>query len=153
MTEGSAKAERTDLGEAKRHVLLGFLMTGPVVGWVDVNRAGVVLPDTLKEDLHVKLNYLLDEPALELEITAAGIFATIVHMGSPFRTFVPWPALFTISTDHGIITWPEPEEPNSIAPLDESGRPDDGPIPEFVANVESSAPVPTTRRGRLKLVE
>lgn len=67
------------------------------------------LPEQVRK-ISVLLEYGWDmpNPIPDLMFDATGIFATLSFGGSPFKTFVPWEAVFAITnkaTGRGIV-WP-----------------------------------------------
>jgi hypothetical protein len=63
---------------------------------------GVVLPPQLHDLPHVMLEYELDPvvPIPDLEVTAAGVRATLSFGREPFATFIPWLAVLAMGPMH-----------------------------------------------------
>jgi stringent starvation protein B len=101
---------------------------------LDARRDGVVLPARLLADGHVKLDYGygLTPPIPDLEIDDHGIHATLSFNRVPFRTFVPWSAVYLIADfDGNGAVWQE-DIPTDLldvteAPADEPPPPDPKP--------------------------
>jgi stringent starvation protein B len=98
----------------------------------------VRLPEHVRK-ISVLLEYGWDmpNPIPDLMFDATGIFATLSFGGSPFKTFVPWDAVFAITdkaTGHGIV-WPSE-------------------IPEGLLEDRKAAPPPPAKKpSHLRLVQ
>jgi hypothetical protein len=84
------------------------------VAWVyvhlDPRREGVVLPDFLRQDPRVVLQYgyNMPVPIYDLKVDEQGISATLSFRRVPQPTFIPWAAVFAMTDgeQHGFI-WQE----------------------------------------------
>src|SRR5215468_7053901 len=85
---------------AKKDRLLCALRHGMAMIHLDARRPGVVVPDTLRSEAHLRLNisYRFEPP--DLSVGDWGIRSTLSFSGKRFTVAVPWPALFAI-TSHG----------------------------------------------------
>ncbi len=88
---------------SKREVMLALLERAEARVHLDARRAGVVLPDRLRGDGHVRLDYGygLQPPIPDLLIDDEGIHATLSFSRVPFATFVPWSAVYLIADFDG----------------------------------------------------
>lgn len=124
-------------------------------GWLEVyfnpRVEGVLVPEHIKGLDHVKFDYgtSMPVPIEDLDIGDLGISATLSFNRTPFKTFLPWDAVFTMQastpTLMGGAAWPmsipdsvhkklEPEE--AVEPAGESQA------------AVVGAPVPTPKRER-----
>ena len=64
---------------------------------LDARRPGVLVPSSLKQEAHLRLNvsYRFDPP--DLTVGDWGIRCTLSFSGTRFRVAVPWSALFAIT--------------------------------------------------------
>jgi len=170
-------------GPEKKARLLAALDKGMVMIHLDARRPGVLVPTTLHNEAHLRLNlsYRFDPP--DLTVGEWGIRSTLSFSGSRFTVAVPWSALFAITSHVTKEFWmypddmpaeliqqtmvtakvpqPEPvaEQPASPverprAVLREVARQE--PREEPAAAVESEGPKddpPPPRRGHLRLVK
>jgi hypothetical protein len=84
---------------------------------LDARRQGVRLPDRLRGDGHVRLDYGygLTPPIPDLEIGEEGIKATLSFSRQPFETFVPWSAVYLIADyDGNGAVWQEDIPPDLL---------------------------------------
>jgi hypothetical protein len=70
---------------------------------LDARRDGVVLPERLLADGHVRLDYgyHFAPPIPDLMVDDDGIHATLSFNRLPFQTFVPWSAVYLIADFDG----------------------------------------------------
>jgi stringent starvation protein B len=78
---------------------------------LDPRRTGVIVPAELKSSPRVVLEYGLNMPIPipDLDIREDGISATLSFHEKPFKTWVPWTAVFAITDpeqEHGRV-WKE----------------------------------------------
>lgn len=92
----------------KRSFFERFLLVGWPMLHVDVEKAGVVLPDMVPKRFSrglgiVNLQYGRDMPLPinDLEISDEGVKVTLSFNGESSLTFVPWTAVFAITVDDG----------------------------------------------------
>ena len=81
----------------KKERLLSALEHGMVMVHLDARRPGVLVPSSLKQEAHLRLNvsYRFDPP--DLTVGDWGIRCTLSFSGTRFRVAVPWSALFAIT--------------------------------------------------------
>jgi stringent starvation protein B len=77
--------------------LLSALEQGMVMIHLDARRPGVLVPPSLKQEAHLRLNvsYRFDPP--DLTVGDWGIRCTLSFSGTRFRVAIPWSALFAIT--------------------------------------------------------
>jgi hypothetical protein len=88
---------------SKREVMQALLERAEARVHLDARRDGVMLPDRLRGDGHVRLDYGygFQPPIPDLVIDDDGIHATLSFNRVPFRTFVPWTAIYLIADFDG----------------------------------------------------
>jgi len=88
---------------SKREVMQALLERAEARVHLDARRDGVQLPDRLRGDGHVRLDYGygFQPPIPDLSIDDQGIHATLSFNRVPFRTFVPWTAIYLIADFDG----------------------------------------------------
>lgn len=126
----------------KKVVLLDLLEKAWVYVALDPRKEGVLLPDQLRKQprLTLQYGYNMPMPIADLQIDDEGIRATLSFSRSPFATFIPWSAVFAIYDDdrRGLL-WEE------NLPKDIDAEP---PAPQ----PEPPKPVKKPRPSHLKLV-
>ncbi len=83
--------------------------------FLDPRINGVDLPEYLKQETHIVLQYghQMPIPIRDLLVNEAGIFATLTFHQAPFETFVPWDAVFAITDgDERMQVWPRDIPPD-----------------------------------------
>lgn len=83
----------------KRQILLELLQDAWVYVNLDPRREGVLLPDFLRQEPRVVLQYgyNMPVPIADLTIDEEGIKATLSFRRQPYSTLVPWSAIFALS--------------------------------------------------------
>jgi stringent starvation protein B len=155
-------------GPEKKGQLLAALEKGMVMIHLDARRPGVLVPPSLRNESHLRLNlsYRFDPP--DLTVGEWGVRCTLSFSGSRFKVAVPWSALFAITSHLTKEFWMYPDDmpaellqqtmvttkvPESVTEqpaaesrprtvLREVGRPEDE-SPEPVAAVPVPAPAST----------
>jgi stringent starvation protein B len=106
---------------------------------LDARRPGVVLPDRLLGDGHVRLDYGLHftPPIPDLDVGDEGIRATLSFSRQPTVTFVPWTAVYLIADyDGNGAVWQEDIPADLLdgvapsAPLPSQPEPEPPPAPK-----------------------
>jgi stringent starvation protein B len=94
----------------KKGRLLSALEQGMVMIHLDARRPGVLVPCSLKQEAHLRLNvsYRFDPP--DLTVGDWGIRCTLSFSGSRFRVAVPWSALFAITSYQSKEFWMYPDD-------------------------------------------
>lgn len=85
-------------GPEKKERLLAALNEGMVMVHLDARRPGVMVPQSLRTEAHLRLNlsYRFDPP--DLSINEWGVRQTLSFGGSRFGVAIPWSALFAITS-------------------------------------------------------
>ena len=94
----------------KKDRLLSALEQGMVMIHLDARRPGVLVPPSLKQEAHLRLNlsYRFDPP--DLTVGDWGIRSTLSFSGSRFRVAVPWSAVFAITSYVSKEFWMYPDD-------------------------------------------
>jgi stringent starvation protein B len=84
---------------SKQKTFLSMLSEGWVSLHLDARRPGVVVPAPFASHPHLVLQYGRNMPIAipDLEVTEAGVSATLSFSRVPHRTYVPWSAVYVIS--------------------------------------------------------
>jgi hypothetical protein len=140
----------TGVPPSKKEVMLALLERSEARVHLDARRDGVLLPERLRGDGHVRLDYGygLTPPIPDLVIDDDGIRATLSFSRVPFATFIPWTAVYLIADyDGNGAVWQEDIPPDlleGVAP-GEAPPPPDPPKPD--------KPQKPPRPSHLKLVK
>lgn len=88
---------------SKQDAFLTLLSEGWVSLHLDARRPGVVVPAPFSSQTHLVLQYgrSMPSPIPDLEVTAAGVSATLSFSRVPHRTYVPWSAVYVVSCTSG----------------------------------------------------
>jgi len=138
--------DKKDLDKKER--LLAALDQGMVMIHLDARRPGVLVPASLRNEAHLRLNlsYRFDPP--DLTVGEWGVRSTLSFSGSRFKVAVPWSALFAIASHVTKESWMYLEDmPPELLQQAPGARPPPQPVP---------APAPaasTTERPRTLLRE
>lgn len=94
--------------------------------YLDPRRAGVVVPEHLRaqHQLVLQLGLQFQRPIPDLELTDAGITATLSFRGVRFHCTIPWSAVYAIrpsDAERGIV-WHDDTPAEIRALLDEQPR-------------------------------
>ena len=106
----------------KKDRLLCALAHGMAMIHLDARRPGVVVPDAVRSEAHLRLNlsYRFEPP--DLAIGDWGIRCTLSFSGKRFTVAVPWSALFAITSHLAKEFWMFPEDmPREL--LEQVGQP------------------------------
>lgn len=133
---------------SKQEAFAAMLNEGWVSLHIDARRAGVVVPTPFSSQAHLVLQYgrNMPIPIPDLEVTPAGISATLSFARVPHRTYVPWSAVYIVACTNGAgVLYQEDVPPEvSLVPAGEA------PIAELAPPL---APVePPVARPRLRSV-
>ncbi|WNG45237.1 stringent starvation protein B [Archangium minus] len=136
-------------GPEKKARLLAALDKGMVMIHLDARRPGVLVPSSLRNEAHLRLNlsYRFDPP--DLTVGEWGVRCTLSFSGSRFTVAVPWSALFAITSHVTKEFWMYPDDmpPELIQQTMVTTK---APMPEPVA--QQAAP-PAEQRPRAVLRE
>lgn len=108
---------------SKQDAFLALLRAGWASLHLDARCAGVVVPAPFSSQAHLVLQYgrNLPIPITDLEVTEAGVSATLSFSRVPHRTYVPWSAVYAVSCTNGCgVLYPEdvPEDVAVATPTD-----------------------------------
>jgi len=87
---------------SKQDAFLALLAEGCLLH-LDARRDGVVVPDHLKGEAHLVLQYGNDLPIPipDLQIDENGVSATLSFARTPWSTVVPWSAVYVVTSPDG----------------------------------------------------
>ena len=115
---------------SKRDAFLAFFGEGWVSIHLDARREGVEVPSEFADNRHLVLQYgqNMPIPIPDLAVNDKGVSATLSFSRTPYRTFVPWSAIYIVAcTDgRGILYYEDvPEDVSLVArPVDaKTGEP------------------------------
>jgi hypothetical protein len=88
---------------SKKEVMLALLDRAEARVHLDARHAGVQLPERFRNEAHLRLDYGygFQPPIPDLTVDDQGIAATLSFNRVPFRTFVPWGAIYLIADFDG----------------------------------------------------
>lgn len=88
---------------SKRDAFLALLRAGWASLHLDARCAGVVVPAPFSSQAHLVLQYgrNMPIPITDLEVTEAGISATLSFSRVSHRTYVPWHAVYAVTCTNG----------------------------------------------------
>ena len=88
---------------SKQEAFLAFLKDGWVTVYIDARRPGVAVPDHLRTETRLVLQYGLNMPVPveDLEVTDDGVKATLSFSRTPWQTMIPWSAIYVIACTDG----------------------------------------------------
>jgi stringent starvation protein B len=88
---------------SKQQAFLALLREGWTSLHLDARRAGVVVPQQLRGEPHLVLQYGHDLPIPipDLEVDEYGVRATLSFSRAAHRTVVPWSAVYVVACDDG----------------------------------------------------
>ena len=88
---------------SKQQAFLALLREGWTSLHLDARRPGVVVPQQLRSEPHLVLQYGHDLPIPipDLEVDEYGVRATLSFSRAAHRTVVPWSAVYVVACDDG----------------------------------------------------
>ena len=88
---------------SKQQAFLALLREGWTSLHLDARRPGVIVPDPLRGEPHLVLQYGHDLPIPipDLEVDDYGVHATLSFSRAAHRTVVPWSAVYVVACDDG----------------------------------------------------
>ncbi|HYO59934.1 ClpXP protease specificity-enhancing factor SspB [Archangium sp.] len=97
-------------GPEKKARLLAALDKGMVMIHLDARRPGVLVPPSLRNEAHLRLNlsYRFEPP--DLAVGEWGVRCTLSFSGSRFKVAVPWSALFAVTSHVTKEFWMYPDD-------------------------------------------
>ena len=143
----------------KQQAFLALLREGWTSLHLDARRAGVVVPDSLRHEPHLVLQYGHDLPIPipDLEIDDYGVRATLSFSRTAHRTVVPWSAVYVVACDDGRGILYSEDVPQDVAVIAARSA-SDAPPPEIGAEAEAEieaeemAAMPAPRPSLLRSV-
>lgn len=140
-------------GPEKKERLLAALDRGMVMIHLDARRPGVLVPPSLRNEPHLRLNlsYRFDPP--DLTVGEWGVRSTLSFSGSRFTVAVPWSALFAITSHVTKEFWMYPDDMpaeliHAAVPATSSGAPEpDGSPKAILREVAQPGPAKEVERS------
>ena len=88
---------------SKQQAFLALLREGWTSLHLDARRPGVIVPEQLRGEPHLVLQYGHDLPipTPDLEVDEYGVHATLSFSRAAHRTVVPWSAVYVVACDDG----------------------------------------------------
>jgi len=125
---------------SKQQAFLALLREGWTSLHLDARRPGVVVPETLRGEPHLVLQYGHDLPIPipDLEIDDYGVRATLSFSRTAHRTVVPWSAVYVVACDDGRGILYSEDVPQDVAVIAARSA-SDAPPPEIDAEIEAEA--------------
>lgn len=117
-------------GPEKKERLLNALNLGMVMVHLDARRPGVVVPQALRDEAHLRLNlsYRFDPP--DLSVNEWGVRQSLSFGGSRFSVGIPWSALFAVTSHVTKEFWMFVEDlPPELLSAPPTGAEDSAPPP------------------------
>lgn len=101
-----------DRASEKKDRLLAALDRGMVMVHLDARRPGVLVPQELRSESHLRLHlsYRFKPPCCDLAVGEWGIRSTLSFSGEPFTVAIPWSALFAITSRVTHEFWMFPDD-------------------------------------------
>ena len=120
---------------SKQQAFLALLREGWTSLHLDARRPGVVVPDSLRREPHLVLQYGHDLPIPipDLEIDDYGVRATLSFSRTAHRTVVPWSAVYVVACDDGRGILYSEDVPQDVAVIAARSASDAPPMPEVEA--------------------
>jgi len=102
---------------SKKDAFLALLRAGWASLHLDARHAGVVVPAPFGSQAHLVLQYgrNMPIPITDLEITDAGVSATLSFARVPHRTYIPWSAVYAVSCTNGCGVLYREDIPEDVA--------------------------------------
>jgi len=109
---------------------------------MDARRPGVVVPDSLRGEPHLVLQYGHDLPIPipDLEIDDYGVRATLSFSRTAHRTVIPWSAVYVVACDDGRGILYSEDVPQDVAVIAARSA-TDAPPPELEAQADAEAEI------------
>jgi stringent starvation protein B len=102
---------------SKRDAFLALLRAGWASLHLDARAAGVVVPAPFSSHAHLVLQYgrNMPIPITDLEVTDAGVSATLSFTRIPHRTYIPWSAVYAVTCTNGCGVLYREDLPTDVA--------------------------------------
>jgi stringent starvation protein B len=111
---------------SKHEVFLALLRDSWTSLHLDARRPGVIVPEHLKSEPYLVLQYGYDLPIpiSDLEVDEHGVRATLSFSKHPQRTVVPWSAVYVVTCDDGRCVLYQEDVPEDVSIIATHPRPD-----------------------------
>src|SRR5678810_1475871 len=115
---------------SKQQAFLALLREGWTSLHLDARRPGVVVPQQLRGEAHLVLQYGHDLPISipDLEVDDYGVRATLSFSRTPHLTVVPWSAVYVVACDDGRGVLYQEDVPDDVSII--AARPPSDRAPE-----------------------
>ena len=102
---------------SKRDAFIALLRAGWASLHLDARASGVVVPAPFASQAHLVLQYgrNMPIPITDLEVTEAGVSATLSFSRVPHRTYVPWSAVYAVTCTDGCGVLYHQDIPEDVA--------------------------------------
>ncbi len=117
---------------SKQEAFAALLNEGWVSLHIDARRPGVVVPTPFSSQAHLVLQYgrNMPIPIPDLEVTPAGISATLSFARVPHRTYVPWSAVYIVACTNGAGVLYQEDVPPEVSLVPTAPAPSGETVPE-----------------------
>jgi stringent starvation protein B len=135
----------------KKDRLLSALDRGMVMVHLDARRPGVLVPQELRCEAHLRLNLSYRFDPSDLSVGEWGLRCTLSFSGARYTVAIPWSAVFAITSHASREFWMFPEDmpPELTQSAAAAARPVQGPLeprPRSLRQVPVE-PAPNERGG------
>ena len=138
----------------KQQAFLALLREGWTSLHLDARRAGVVVPEALRGEPHLVLQYGHDLPIAipDLEIDEYGVRATLSFSRAAHLTVVPWSAVYVVACDDGRGVLYSEDVPPDVTVIAARATSDAAP-PDLEAELDTEEiAMPVARQSMLRSV-
>src|SRR5262245_53230543 len=139
---------------SKQQAFLALLREGWTSLHLDARRPGVVVPEQLRREPHLVLQYGHDLPIPipDLEVDEYGVQATLSFSRAAHRTIVPWSAVYVVACDDGRGVLYSEDVPPDVTVIAARATSDAAP-PDLEAELEADEMImPVGRQSLLRSV-
>src|SRR4051812_19987185 len=141
---------------SKQQAFLALLREGWTSLHRDARRPGVVVPQPLRGEPHLVLQYGHDLPIPipDLEVDDYGVRATLSFSRAAHRTVIPWSAVYVVACDDGRGVLYSEDVPPDVTVIAARAT-SDAPPPDLEADLEAEAEelaMPVARQSLLRSV-
>jgi len=139
---------------SKQQAFLALLREGWTSLHLDARRAGVVVPEALRGEPHLVLQYGHDLPIAipDLEVDEYGVRATLSFSRAAHLTVVPWSAVYVVACDDGRGVLYSEDVPPDVTVIAARATSDAAP-PDLEAELDTEEiAMPAARQSMLRSV-
>src|SRR5262252_10099990 len=139
---------------SKQQAFLALLREGWTSLHLDARRPGVIVPQPLRGEPHLVLQYGHDLPIPipDLEVDDYGVRATLSFSRAAHRTVVPWSAVYVVACDDGRGVLYSEDVPPDVTVIAARAT-SDAPPPDLDAELEDEEiAMPAARQSLLRSV-